>query len=284
MKEFTPDDVVAYYRDSEAHYKMFWDYSGAMGLHYGVWEKGTKNLSASIMNTNALLVQMGKVAASDKVLDAGCGVGGTAIWVAKNVGAHVTGITLAAHQIQRAKDFAVKNGVSEKTNFRLMNYINTDFADDSFDVVFAIESLETAQSKEGMFSEVSRVLKPGGKFLIADVFKSYDYPIDRFPVMGTMINGWAISDLLSIEQLRQKLANAGMTGFDYRNVTKEISKTVNIMFGLSILGMFGTFFYNLFNNASHFSKVHYKTGLAQYSAYKQKLWEYHLVCAAKSIQ
>ena len=57
-----------------------------MGLHYGIWDYTTKTLAEAIINTNRQLAFLGKVSATDKVLDAGCGVGGSAIFLAKYFG------------------------------------------------------------------------------------------------------------------------------------------------------------------------------------------------------
>jgi MPBQ/MSBQ methyltransferase len=103
-----------------------------------------------------------------KVLDVGCGVGGTSRYLAKNLGpnAEVTGITLSPNQVKRATELAAEQGVPN-ANFRVMNALQMEFPDNSFDVVWACESGEHMPDKKAYIDEMMRVLKPGGKFVMA---------------------------------------------------------------------------------------------------------------------
>ena len=103
-----------------------------------------------------------------KVLDVGCGVGGTSRYLAKNLGpdAEVTGITLSPNQVKRATELAREQGVPN-VNFRVMNALQMEFPDNSFDVVWACESGEHMPDKKAYIDEMMRVLKPGGKFVMA---------------------------------------------------------------------------------------------------------------------
>ncbi len=248
-----------------------------MGLHYGVWDKNTKSLSEAIINTNAQLAALGNISASYNILDAGCGVGGSSIFLAKKYGCKVTGITLSKRQVQTATDFSEKNQVAHLAKFREMDYTATEFPDNHFDVVWAIESMQTANDKSLFFKEMERVLKPGGKLLFADVFKIGTWKIEKTLVMQTMLNGWAMSDILSIPELEKLGKSYNFAFAENRNVSKEIIPSIKKYYRFAWLGMIGTKWYNLFHNATHFSKIHYKTGFAQYKGWKQGLWSYHLI-------
>jgi MPBQ/MSBQ methyltransferase len=103
-----------------------------------------------------------------KVLDVGCGVGGTSRYLAKKLGpnAAVTGITLSPNQVKRATELAQEQGV-ENAKFTVMNALEMEFPDNSFDIVWACESGEHMPDKEAYINEMMRVLKPGGKFVMA---------------------------------------------------------------------------------------------------------------------
>lgn len=104
-----------------------------------------------------------------KVLDVGCGFGGTSRYLAKALGpkSHVTGITLSPKQVEKGTALAVEQGVAEQTNFTVMNALAMEFPDNSFDIVWACESGEHMPDKKAYISEMMRVLKPGGKFVMA---------------------------------------------------------------------------------------------------------------------
>lgn len=102
------------------------------------------------------------------VLDVGCGVGGTSRYLAKKLGANaqVTGITLSPNQVNRATELAVEQGVPN-AKFTVMDALKMDFPDNSFDIVWACESGEHMPDKKAYINEMMRVLKPGGKYVMA---------------------------------------------------------------------------------------------------------------------
>ena len=281
MRRFINKDVEEYYDQTEVHYRMFWGLNQNMGLHYGVWEKGTKSISESVINTNKLLMKLGEVKSNDIVLDAGCGVGGSSIFLAKKLGCKAIGITLSKKQVKTAKDFALAQNVEALVDFIQMDYTNINFEDKKFDVVWAIESMQTTPKKDLFFKEINRVLKPQGKLLIADCFKSKHYNIDNEKEMQTMLNGWAMSDIITVNEFKNLANTYDLKIINSRNITKQIYPSAKKIYYAGIAGMFGTKIYNLFYNASPFSKIHYKTSLAQYKSLKKKLWEYHLIVCKK---
>lgn len=101
------------------------------------------------------------------VLDVGCGIGGTSRHLAKKMrGAEVTGITLSPGQVKRGTDLAKDQGVTN-AKFQVMDALAMTFPDNSFDVVWACESGEHMPDKTRYVNEMMRVLKPGGKLMIA---------------------------------------------------------------------------------------------------------------------
>lgn len=277
MQTFTNEDITNYYDHTEVHYRKFWKMEQSMGLHYGVWDKTTKTLADAILNTNAQLAILGEIKPTDKVLDAGCGVGGSAIFLAKNYGCQVTGITLSERQVRTATHFSEKNGVGHLATFERMDYTQTRFPDAHFDVVWAIESMQTATDKSLFFKEMRRILKPNGRILIADVFKEGNWKITETPVMQWMLHGWAMSDLLTLQGLSDLTKSHNFASVKNRDVTSNVRKSIQRYRWFAIAGMFGTKWYNLFHNGTHFGRVHYKTGLAQYRAWRQGLWSYQLL-------
>src|SRR5207249_7108119 len=135
---FSKDDIARYYDLSEIHYRRFWDLDKSRSLHYGYWDPSTKNFHEALLNLNKILAARVSITKDDVVLDAGCGVGGSCIWLAKNIGCKATGISLNAKQVEKAKDIAMQEGVQHLVNFEQKDYTNTGFADNSFDVVWAV--------------------------------------------------------------------------------------------------------------------------------------------------
>lgn len=281
MKQFTSADVENYYDQTEVHYRMFWNLEAAAGLHYGIWDSATRNNTEAILNTNTRLMRLGAIQADHYVLDAGCGIGGSGIFLARSLGCRVEGITLSKKQVRTATRLAGSAGLDHLLHFSCQNYLATDFPSETFDVVWAIESFGSSPDKAGFFREMHRILKPGGRLLFADTFKPYNYDIGTDRHMQIMLNGWAISDILSIEELQKTGEAEGFGDFRLEDVSAQIRPSVQRIYWAALLGMIGTKAYNLFKTATYFSRIHYKTGLAQKKTYKAGKWGYYLVAFTK---
>lgn len=282
MRTFTNKDVENYYDETEVHYRQFWKLDKNMGLHYGIWDDSTKNLSQAVINANRLLKELADIKKEHYVLDAGCGVGGSSIYLAKNVGCKATGITLSKKQTETGAKYAEREGVSNLVDFQQQDYTNTNFPDNTFDVAWAIESMTTATSKLEFFKEMYRVLKPGGKLVVADFFKTRSFSIEEDKDMLTMFNGWAIADIQTVQEFEADGMKAGFKTAGNVDYTPAVKKSVYALYYAYLAGAWYSKLYNFFNKDTHpFARDHYKTALAQYKSYKKGLWGYHHVAFEK---
>jgi len=95
-----------------------------------------------------------------QVLDVGCGVGGSSRYIARALGpsSEVTGITLSPNQVARATELANEQE-TPNAKFQVMNALEMEFPDNSFDIVWACESGEHMPDKKKYIDEMMRVLK-----------------------------------------------------------------------------------------------------------------------------
>ncbi len=103
------------------------------------------------------------------VLDIGCGVGGTARYLAASIGCRVTAIDLTQEYIDIARDLTTRCGLSEKIEFHQANALGLPFADGIFDHVMSQNVTMNIADKIGFATETARVLKPGGRFSCSEV-------------------------------------------------------------------------------------------------------------------
>ena len=128
------------------------DYQAQVGL--------TKHLGG--LASTLALISACKINDQQHLLEVGCGVGATAVYLAKEVGCNVTGIDISERMIQRAKERARDDKVEHLTHFRTGDMDQLPFPENSFDVVYCESVLAFSQDKPTAVSEMRRVLRPGG--------------------------------------------------------------------------------------------------------------------------
>ncbi|KAL8904968.1 MAG: hypothetical protein Q9207_002921 [Kuettlingeria erythrocarpa] len=147
-----------------------------------------------------------------KVLDVGCGVGGPAREIAKFSGANIVGFNNNDYQIERAERYALKEGMSSQLSFTKGDFMQMSFPPNVFDAVYAIEATVHAPSLEGVYSEIFRVLKPGGVFGVYEwlMTEKYDNENSRHREIRLGIEqGDGISNMVKIDEALEAMKKAG---------------------------------------------------------------------------
>lgn len=127
----------------------------------GIGSSHPGGFPASKLNLEAMDIKP-----EDYVLDAGCGSGLTACHVAKTIGCKIKGIDISPLMVEKARNRAVKEGVSNLVEFEVADVYQLPFKDNLFDLVMA-ESITVFLEKVKVYQEFYRVLKPEGR--VADL-------------------------------------------------------------------------------------------------------------------
>lgn len=196
-----------YYNLATDFYEMGW----AQSFHFCRFAYGEPFKQALARHEHYLAHVMG-LRDNMNVLDVGCGVGGPAREICKFSGANITGLNNNDYQIDRATWYAQKEGLADKLKFVKGDFMQMSFADNTFDAVYAIEATVHAPSLEGIYSEIFRVLKPGGVFgvyewLMTDKYDN-DNPHHREIRLGIEL-GDGISNMEKIEVALEAMKKAG---------------------------------------------------------------------------
>ncbi|THX50822.1 S-adenosyl-L-methionine-dependent methyltransferase [Aureobasidium pullulans] len=101
-------------------------------------------------------------------LDAGCGIGEPARDYVKWADVHITGVTITQFQVDRATQYAEEEGLSDKVDFVRADFCQMPFPDNTFDFVYAQEATVHAPELRDVYTEICRVLKPGGVFGVGE--------------------------------------------------------------------------------------------------------------------
>jgi ubiquinone/menaquinone biosynthesis C-methylase UbiE len=152
------------------------------------------------------------------VLDVGCGIGGPSRMLAEEFGCKVTGIDITSEFIRTAGLLSELVGLQDATSFLQGDASQLPFEAASFDLVWTQHVQMNIENKHQFYSEIRRVLKPGGKFIYYDIFTKNGEPI-YYPVP------WAkeasASFLFTTTDLYEELSALGFTKEKISDQTKQ---------------------------------------------------------------
>jgi tocopherol O-methyltransferase len=136
-------------------------------IHHGYFENHFETPVQAQEKLIEKLVALFEISPQDEILDAGCGLGGSSLYFAKRYGVRVTGITLSQKQVDMATGLAEKAQI-KNVNFKVEDALSlASFPDNAFDIVWSLESCEQFYDKQLFIQQAFRVLKPGGKLILA---------------------------------------------------------------------------------------------------------------------
>ncbi|WP_113703825.1 SAM-dependent methyltransferase [Nonomuraea lactucae] len=191
-------------------------------VHIGYWD--TPDSEASIEEamdrlTDVFIDRM-RVGDSSHVLDLGCGVGGPGLRVVARTGARVTGISISEEQIKTANRLAAEAGVADRAVFQHGDAMKLPFADETFDAVMALESLCHMPDRQQVLTEVCRVLVPGGRLVLTDVFERFPRKEVRHPGIDKFCNG-LMSTMADVDDYVALLHRSGLRLRGIVDVTEQ---------------------------------------------------------------
>ena len=284
MQDQINNDIITYYNTCENSYKDACHLEECQAMHLGIWDNGIKNLKQALFRENQKLAELGTIKSTDYVLDAGCGVGGSSIWLAKNIGCKATGITIVDSQVQKATQYAQKFSVSEKVNFLKADFIKMPFENNTFDIVWAINSVCYANPKTDFIAEAYRVLKPGGRLLLSDSFQGKEILTDSEKILlyNKTYNGWIVDHLATPDQFLNDMKKIGFKSQSYVDNSNITMKSVKRLY----YWFFPAALYNFFSKfmGKKFTKIQLEnTNMIPhlYQSFKKGLWQYGMIVGVK---
>ena len=156
--------IIEHYDVISPYYRSLW----GEHLHHGYWIRGDESKEKAQLQLIEHLAQVAGVRPGSEILDIGCGLGASSLYLAKNYKAAVTGITISEVQVEMATKAAAREQLDAK--FLLMDAEAMHFQK-QFDLLWSVESISHYQRREEFFASAAKLLKPGGLFAITDWFK-----------------------------------------------------------------------------------------------------------------
>ena len=275
--------IRSYYDQTWFDYRFFWVNGQNQAMHFGYWDEHTRSHAQSLIDANRVLADRIGVRSGHRLLDAGCGVGGSAVWLAKTYDVEVVGITPVASQVARARRLACKEGVSTRVSFEEADYTRTGFPAGSFDVVWAMESLCHCLDKRRFFAEARRLLRSGGRLGIMEYLRTArQHPPDQERLLHSWLSDWAIPDLATRDELLQHAQEAGFGQVEMVDVTPHIRPSSRRL--CRVAGVYWPWESGLRALRLRSSVQHGNISGArlQYRALQNRLWAYGLLTATAS--
>ncbi len=225
----TKTSIRRHYDLLSPFYRLLW----GRHIHHGLWDETDANFesppeAAQLRLTETLADAVG-VDASDRLLDVGCGLGGSSIHLAKTRGCRVTGVTLSGVQRAYASLAARANGVRGRTTFLRADVERMVFDRESFDVVWSVECTEHLFDKATFFREASLWLRPEGRLAIC-AWVAGEEPLsdEQRRIAGEVCEGMFCPSLGSASDYEIWFRDAGLTDVVSRDWTSRVAETWRI--------------------------------------------------------
>lgn len=158
------------------------------------------------------------VAATDRVLDIGSGIGGPARYVARRFGCRVFGVDLTAEFCSVAQALSRRLGLDGQVTFTCGTALALPFANACFDAAYSMNVSMNIENKGGFYAEIYRVLAPGGLLLLSEVARG---PREGLAFPTPWARDASMSFLSTPEETQHGLASAGFDVLGLRSVLDE---------------------------------------------------------------
>jgi tocopherol O-methyltransferase len=275
-------NITDYYDQTWLDYRLLWMGRQSRSLHFGYWDRQTHGHTDSLLRMNAVLADAVGIQPEELVLDAGCGIGGTAVWLASERAARVIGVTLSAQQADRARRYAHASGLDERCRFSQQDFRRLAFSDGRFDVVWAHESMCHARDKESVLAEAWRVLRPGGALVCADGFRTrrpHPAPDERH--LAAWLREWAVPDLATTGEFVRWAERAGFRDLLVRDLSRHVRRSLLRLRRLGVtLFVPASLLYGL-GLRSRVQQGNVRGSYLAWQTFRRGLWRYALVVARK---
>lgn len=272
--------VRRYYQAATEDYLKYYQADWHHHMHYG-FDRDLPKGGNPTEHMVRYLARLAGLKAGERLLDAGCGVGGSSIFLAREFGLKCVGITLMENQARLARGFAAGKGVGA-ARFTVNDFHMPAFKAASFDVVWALESFDHAVDKRAWTAAMFGLLKPGGRLLIADGFRAAaPRNAAQAKAYADLLAGWAVPHLCSAADLDTWAAEAGFEPVASEDISADVMPHARAIFRFGLLFIPLRWLLARLGLTSREKLGNAIATYHQYPTFKQGLWQYRAHCYRK---
>jgi SAM-dependent methyltransferase len=225
------NDVKTYYDKNTKRFVNHHESGAVDALHRAVWGPGVSSQDEAFLYVNQLLLEamrelLSRFSPPLRVLDLGCGVGGSLFYLATRLSIQAVGVTLSPVQVELANRKAHMLQLDQQCRFIEADFLNLP-ALDPHHAIFAIESFVHCPDAERFFASAAALIPPGGRLIICDDFLTPTAQDDDSRKTKRLLDdfrrGWHVRSLITPAQAQRDAASAGLTLIDNRDLTPYLA-------------------------------------------------------------
>ena len=215
----TPDAIREHYDSFAWIYRTFW----GDHIHHGLFLSGNEPPEEAQVNLLDYCARLSNVRPGLRVMDVGCGHGGTCVYLARHYGCYAEGLTLSRKQVLLAKKNARRAGVEAFTCFVVADAETHVFPVSVIDLIWTMESSEHFGDKSDYFRRAALALRPGGRLVLTAWTGSMQNSKVR-----SVADTFLCPALQTAENYRQQIEHAGLRIRAHEEITRRVLRTWEI--------------------------------------------------------
>ncbi|HYR84637.1 MAG TPA: class I SAM-dependent methyltransferase [Terriglobia bacterium] len=228
----TVDSIRQHYDRLSSYYRTLW----GDHIHHGYWDKNQSPGQAQVALVEKL-AERAEIRAGSRVLDVGCGLGASAIWLAHELKCSVLGLTISPAQLEMARARAIEEGLEERVRFQVEDANSLKYVE-LFDVVWVIECSEHLFDKAAFIRAAAAALRPGGVFALCAWLKSDGIQSGEYrEIVDRVCRRMLCPSLASKSEYCAWMADAGFRVRTAEDITHAVSKTWDVCLKIPRLPM-----------------------------------------------
>jgi sarcosine/dimethylglycine N-methyltransferase len=203
--------------DADRFYATIW---GGEDIHIGLYEGPDDSIFDASRRTVATMAQrLDGLPRGARVLDLGSGYGGAARYLAAERGLNVVALNLSEAQNERARALVAEQGLSDHIEVVDGSFEDVPFEAGTFDAAWSQDAILHSGDRPKVLSEVARVLRPGGHFVMTDPMQSDDCPAG---VLDPILARIHLESLASPSFYRTEGARLGLRDRGFEDLTSQL--------------------------------------------------------------